>query len=115
MNSGNSKTFDPHRLSHRLLLNFSDKINLKRSDKCIALSNLSISYTWKSIKKSYEKNKFKIFGPTWNKKFELPDESDIRDYFEYIIKKHETFTDNPLIRLYVNKIENRITFKIKTE
>ena len=48
---------------------------------------------------------------------ELPDGpysvSDIQDYFEYIINKHETMTNNPPIRIYVNKIENRITFKIK--
>ena len=59
-NSGNSKTSDPH----RLLLNLSDKINLKRSDKYVALSNLSIYCTWKNIKKSYKTNKFKISVPT---------------------------------------------------
>ena len=57
-------------------------------------------------------------APTWNAEFELPDGSysvsDIQDYFEYIIKKHETLTDNPSIRIYVHKTENRITFKIKT-
>ena len=88
MNFGNSKTSDPH----RLLLNLSDKINLNRSDKYVALSNLSIYYTWKNIKMSYNNNKFKISAPTWNEKFELPDVSysvsDIQDYFEYIIKKH---------------------------
>ena len=113
-NSGNSKTSDPH----RLLLNLSDKINLKRSDKYVALSNLSIYYTWKNIKKSYKNNKFKISAPTWNEEFELPDGSysvsDIQDYFKYILKKHKIVTDNPSIRIYVNKIENRITFKIKT-
>ena len=56
MNFENSKTSDPH----RLLLNLSDKINLKRSDKYIALSNLSIYYTWENIKKLYKNNKFKI-------------------------------------------------------
>ena len=56
MNSENSKTSD----HHRLLLNLSDKINLKRSDQYVALSNLTIYYTWKSIKKSYKNNKFKI-------------------------------------------------------
>ena len=79
MNSGNSKTSDPH----RLLLNLSDKINLKRSDKYVALSNLSIYYTWKNIKKSYKNNKFKISAPTWYEEFELPDgsysASDIKD------------------------------------
>ena len=48
MNSTNSKTSDPP----RLLLNFSDKIKLKTSKKYVALSNLSICYTWKNIKKS---------------------------------------------------------------
>ena len=48
-NSENSKTSD----SHRLLLNLTDIINLKRSDKYVALSNLSICYTWKNIKESY--------------------------------------------------------------
>ena len=56
MNSKNSKTSDPH----RLLLNLSDKINLKRSDRYVALSNLSIYYTWKNIKKSYKNSQFKI-------------------------------------------------------
>ena len=54
----------------------------------------------------------------WNNQFKLPDRSnsvsDIQDNFEYIIKKHEAVADNPPIRIYVNKIENRITFKIKT-
>ena len=113
-NSKNSKTFDPH----RLLFKLSHKIDLKRSDKYVALSNLSIYYTLKNIKKSYENNKYKISAPTWNEEFELPDGSysvsDIRDYFEYIIKKHKAFADNPLLRVYVNKKENRITFKIKT-
>ena len=69
-------------------------------------------------KKSYKNNKFKISAPTWNDQFELPDgsysASDIQDYFEYILKNHREKTDNPSIRIYVNKIENRITFKIKT-
>ena len=85
-NSENSEISDPH----RLLLNLSDKINLKRSDKYVALSNLSIYCTWKNIKKSYKNNKFKISAPTWNGEFELLDGSysvsDIQDYFEYILK-----------------------------
>ena len=51
-----------------------DKINLKRSGKYAALSNLSIYYTWKK-KKTYKNNRFKISAPTWNKEFELPEES----------------------------------------
>ena len=62
MNPENSKTSDPRRLLHNLI----DKINLKRNDKNVALSNLSIYYTWKNIKKSYKNNKFKISAPTWN-------------------------------------------------
>ena len=69
MNSGNSKTSDPY----RLLLNLSDKIKLKRQDKCLALSNLSIYYKWKDIRKSCKNNKLKISAPTWNEELELPD------------------------------------------
>ena len=86
MNSENSKTSD----HHWPLLNLSDKINLKRSNKYVALSNLSIYYTWKNIKKSYKNNKFQISAPKWNGEFELPDGSysvlDIQDYFKYILK-----------------------------
>ena len=60
MNSKNSKTSDPH----RLLLNLTDKIDLRRKDKYIALSNISIYYRWENIKKSYKNNKFKISAPT---------------------------------------------------
>ena len=115
MNSENSKTSD----SHRLLLNFLNEINLNRSDKYVALSNLSIYYTYKNIKESYKSNEFKISFPTWTEEFELPDGSnsvsDIHNYFQNILKKHETVTDNLSIMVSVNKIENRITFKIKTE
>ena len=71
MNSKDSKKYDPH----RLFPNLTDKINLKRSDSYVALSNLSIYYTWKSIKKSYKNNKVKVSAPTWNEEFELPDGS----------------------------------------
>ena len=60
MNSKNSKKSD----AYRLLLNLTDKINLKRSDKYAALSNLSIYYIWENIKKSRKSNKFKILVPT---------------------------------------------------
>ena len=67
---------------------------------------------------SYKNNIFKISAPTWNEEFELPKGSysisDIQDYFEYILKSHGEKTVNPSIRIYVNKIENKITFKIKT-
>ena len=102
---------------HVLLLNLTNKIDL-RSEKTVALSNLSVDYTWKNIKSSYNNNKFKMSVPTWSEEFELPDRSysipDIQDYFKYILKKHSESVDNPSIRIYVNKIENRITFKIKS-
>ena len=70
-----------------------------------------------NIKKSYKSNKLKILAPTWNEQFELPDGSysvsDIQDYFGYILKKYEAVTDNPSIMIYVNMVENRITFKTK--
>ena len=84
----------------------------------MALANLSIYYTWKNIKSEYNNNEFKIYAPTWNDEFNLPDGcysvSDIQDYFEYIIKKHGTIADNPPAQSYVNKIKNRIVFKITT-
>ena len=114
INTENSKTNE----SHRFKLNLSDKLNLKNPNKNMALANLSIYYTWKNIKSEYNNNKFKISAPTWNDTFDLPDGSysiaDIQDYFEFIIKKHETLTENPSIQIYPNKIKNRIIFKIKT-
>ena len=56
MNSGNSKTSDPD----RVLLNLTDKRNLKKSYKYVALSNLSVYYTWRNIKKSHKNYKFRI-------------------------------------------------------
>ena len=113
MNSENSKTSEPH----ILILKLTDKVDLRRGEKSIALSNLSIYYTLKNIKISYNNNKFKISPPTWNDQFELQDGSysvsNIQDYFEYILKKHGENTDNPSIKINVNKIENRVTFKIK--
>ena len=111
MNSENSKS------SEHNVLRLTDKLDLRRDQKTVALSNLSIYYTWKNVKSSYNNNKFKISAPTWSEDFKLPDGSysvsDIQDYFEYILKKHSESVDNPSIRMYVNRIENRITFKIK--
>ena len=113
MNSENSKTSK----SYVLNLKLTDKLYLRIGEKVIALSNLSIYYTWKNIKSSCNNNKFKISAPTWNHKFELPDGSyfvsNIQDYFEYILKNHEEAVDEPSVQMYVNEIENRITFKIK--
>ena len=113
MNSENSKTSKPH----VLILKLTNKLDLRLGEKVIALSNLSIYHTWKNIKSLYNKKKIKKSAPTWNDTFELPDGSysisDIQDYFEYILKKHGEDIDKPSIQICVNKIENRVTFKIK--
>ena len=114
MNSENSKASEPQRFR----LNLIDKFNLEDPKKNTALANLSIYYTWKNIRSEYNNNKLKIFVPTWNESFGLPDGSysisDIQDYFEFIIKKYETFTENPPVQIYVNRIKTRIFFRIKT-
>ena len=125
MNSENSKTSEPHILKLKL----TDKLDLRVDKKVIALSNLSIYYTWNNIKSSYNNNKFKISAPTWNEEFTLPhgsySVSDIQDYFEYILRKHGERVNNnkdkdkgndknkPSVKIYINCVENRITFKIK--
>ena len=94
MNSENSKTSE----THVLILKLTDKLDWKRGEKIIALSNLSNYYTWKNIRSSYTNNKFEISAPTWNDKIELLDGSyfvsDIQDYFEYILKKYGENIDN---------------------
>ena len=76
--------------SNKFMFQFTDKLNLKNPNKNIALANLSIYYTWKNIKSECNNNKFKISAPIWNDTFDLPDGSysvsDIKYYFEYIIK-----------------------------
>ena len=112
--SGNNKTLE----NNVLVLKLTDKLDLRGGQKTVVLSNLSIYYTWKNVKSSYINNKFKISASTWSEEFNLTDGSysvqDIQDYFEYILKKHSESVDNPSIRIYVNRIENRITFKIKS-
>ena len=114
MNTENSKANEPHRFK----LDLTYKPNLKNPNKNMALANLSFYCAQKNINSEYNNNKFKISEPTWNDTFDLPDGSysiaDIQDYFEFIIKKHETLTENPPIQIYPNKIKNRIVFKIKT-
>ena len=95
INTKNSKTNE----SNKFIYQFTDKLNLKTpSNKNIGLINLSIYYMWKNIKTECKNNKFKILAPTWNDTFDLPDGSysisDIQDYFDFIIKKHETLTEN---------------------
>ena len=84
MNSKNNKTYKPHLLT----LELSSKLDLRIGEKIIHLSNVSIYYTWRNIKTSYNHNKLKISAHTWNDEFELPDGSysvsDIRDFFKYV-------------------------------
>ena len=103
MDSESSKTYEPHILKLKL----TDKLDLRLDKKVIALSNVSMYYTWNNIKSSYNNNKFKISALTWNEEFTLPDGSysisDIQDYFEYILKKHGENTDKTSIQIYLNK------------
>ena len=114
MKTKNSKT----NIHHRFKLSLVDKLNLKDSNKNMVLANLSIYYTWKNIKSTDNNHKSKISAPTWNDEFDLPDGSysiaDIHDYFEFIIRKHETLAENPPVQIYPNKIKNRIVFRVKT-
>ena len=111
MNSKNSKTNESYKFKCALI----DKLDLRNPNKNMALANLSIYYTWKNVKSTYNNNKFKISAPTWNETFDLPDGScnisEIQDYIEYIIKKHETIGENAPILIYANTINNRIVFK----
>ena len=97
MNSENSKTPKPR----ILILKLTNKLDLKISKKVIALSSLSVYYTWKNITSSYNNNKFKKSAQTWNDEFELPDGyysiSDIQDYFEYILTKPWESVDKPSV------------------
>ena len=113
MNTKNSKTNELNRFKYDLM----DKLDLKNPNKNMALGNLSIYYTWKNVKSTCNNNKFKISAPKWNETFDLPDGSydisEIQDYIEYIIKKHETIRENAPILIYANTINNRIVFKNK--
>ena len=114
MNSKNSKTSEPDRFKYDLM----DELDLNNPNKNVALGSLSIYYTWKNVKSTYNNNKFKISAPTWNETFDLPDGSynlsEIQNYIEYIIKKHETIGENASILIYASTINSRIVFKIKT-
>ena len=103
---------------YRFVLNLSKRLDWRSSDTHVALQTLSVYYTWKNKKKTvYKSNKLKIIAATWNDEFELPNDSysvsDIQDYMEYITKKHKTLTTVPPIHVYINRINNRLVFKIK--
>ena len=82
MNSKNSKTNEPYKFKYDL----TDKLDLRNPNKNMALANLSIYYTWKNVKSTYNYNKFKISAPTWNETFDLPDGS----YNRIIYQKYKT-------------------------
>ena len=108
MNSENSKTSDPH----RLLLNISDKINLKRSDKYVAYQILAFTSHWQIQKNHTKTINLKYLGQRRMKNLNFPDGSysvsDIQDYFEYIMKKHELFTD---IKYRWNEYHNNLKYQ----
>ena len=100
MNTENNKTNEPHRfrlsLIHKLW-------HLKNDNKNMAFANLSIYYTWKNIKSAYKDSKFKVSAPTLIDEFDFPDGSysiaDIQDYFEFIIKKRDSLTENSSLQI----------------
>ena len=112
MNTESSKMNKPH----KFFLSLSERLDLKSSNKHIALQNLSIYYMWKNIRKQYKNNRLKIIAPRWNEEFELSDGSySVSDIKDYIIKKHETLTTIPSIHVYINITNNTLVFKIKDE
>ena len=94
-------------------LKLTSKLDLRLGEKVIGLSNLSIFYTWIIKKSSCNNNKFKISAPTWNDEFKLPDGSYSVSDISNTFKKHGENANKPSEQIYVNKTENRITFKIK--
>ena len=74
-------------------------------------------YAWKNIKSEYNNYKFKVYAPTWDETFHLRDDSyyitDIQDHFEFMIKKHETLTEDPPVQIYPNKVKKTIYFQNK--
>ena len=119
MNTENSKMNEPH----KVVLDFSQRLDLRNLNKLIALLNLSIYYMWKNIRRHYKngikrskKRQYKKKA-VWNDEFGLPHSSYfvsyIQEYIERIIKKHKTLTTIPLIHVQINRINNRLVFKIK--
>ena len=113
MNKENRKTNE----LHRLVLNMSQRLDLRSSNKYVSPHNLSFYYKWKNISQEH-KNKLKIIALTWIDKFELPGKSysvsDIQDYIKYIIKNFETLSTNHPIHIYINRINNRIVLELQT-
>ena len=113
MNTGNRKTSEPH----KFVLNLSQRLDLRSSNKHVALQNFSIYYTWKNIREQYKNNRLKKIASTWDGEFELLDDSYsvsfIQYFFEYTLKNDETLPTNLPIDIYIGRIKNRLVLKIK--
>ena len=101
MNTENSNASKPN----KIVLSLLQRLDLRSSNKHVALQ-----------RQQHKNNQLKIIATTWNV-FELPGGSYsvlyIQDYIEHIIKKHKTFSDNPPVHIYINRIYNRLVLKIK--
>ena len=113
MNTENNKTNE----AHKFVLNFSQRLDLRSPNEHVAPQSWSVYYMWKNIRQQRRNNKLKLIAPTWNDEFGLPDGSysmsDIEDYVEYIIKKHEALPTNPLFQIYIKRINKKLVLKIK--
>ena len=113
MNAENSKTNE----LQKFVLNLSQRWDLRSSNKHVYFKMDLFITRGKNKRKQYKNSKQKIITPTWNYEFELPDNSysvpDIQDYIGYIIKIQETLTTIPAICVYINRMNNRLVFKIK--
>ena len=113
MNMESNKTSEPH----EFVLSLLQRLDLRSSTKHVALQSIPIYYTWKNIRKHNKNNKLKIIASTTNDESELPDGSDlvsaIQDYIERIIKNIIILSANPLDHIYIDRINNRLVFKIK--
>ena len=101
-------------MTHKFVPNLSQRLDLESSNKYVALQNVSIYYTWKNVNKQNKNKKLKMIAPTWNDEFELSEVSylvsNIQDYTNYVIKKYEILSTNPLIHIYIHRIDNRLVF-----
>ena len=106
MNKENSKTNEPQKIVPNLL----QRLDLRRSKKCCSSKLIYLSHV-EIYKKQYKNNKLKLTASTWNNEFKFPDGSyavsDIQDYIENVIKKHETLTAVPPNYVYIHRISNR--------
>ena len=99
MNTENSKTNEPH----KCVLNLSQRLDLTSSNKLVVLQYLSNYYTWNNVRQQYKNGKLKNISLMWDDELELHDcyysVSDIQNYVEYIIKKHETLLSKAPINI----------------